>query len=84
MLAGWDHVCLRVESADETIAQLKRRGVTILREPFDVAPISHRIAFFSDPWGNIFELFEPLEGGRELESLRAMRRDVMQRVESPR
>jgi glyoxylase I family protein len=61
MLAGWDHICLRVESADETIAELKRRGVTIFREPFDVAPISHRIAFFSDPWGNTFELFQPLD-----------------------
>ena len=60
--AGWDHLCLEVDSADDMIAELRRRGATILREPFDVAPISRRIAFFADPWGNTFELFQKREG----------------------
>lgn len=61
MLSGWDHVCLRVDNADDAIAELRRRGVTIVREPFDVPPISRRIAFFSDPWDNLFELVQRID-----------------------
>lgn len=59
-LSGWHHLCLRVDNVDEAVAELKRRSVTIVHEPFDVPAISSRIAFFSDPWGNIFELMQPL------------------------
>jgi catechol 2,3-dioxygenase-like lactoylglutathione lyase family enzyme len=59
-LSGWHHLCLRVDSVDRAISELGRRGVTIVQEPFDVPAISGRIAFFSDPWGNIFELMEPV------------------------
>jgi catechol 2,3-dioxygenase-like lactoylglutathione lyase family enzyme len=59
-LSGWHHLCLRVDNVDEAVAELKRRGVTIVHEPFDVPAISGRIAFFSDPWGNIFELMQPV------------------------
>ncbi len=57
-VAGWDHLCLRVDNADDAVEELRRRGVTIVRPPFDVPPLSHRIAFFADPWGNLFELFQ--------------------------
>lgn len=54
--SGWHHICIRVDSTDDTIAELRRRGVTIVAEPFDLPAISRRLAFFSDPWGNLFEL----------------------------
>jgi catechol 2,3-dioxygenase-like lactoylglutathione lyase family enzyme len=57
-MSGWHHLCLRVTDVDETVAELKRRGVSILREPFDVQAIHSRIGFFADPWGNVFELMQ--------------------------
>ena len=59
-LHGWHHVCLRVDSVDAALAELKRRAVRIVAEPMDVAEIRRRIAFFEDPWGNVFELTQPM------------------------
>jgi lactoylglutathione lyase/glyoxylase I family protein len=59
-LAGYHHFCLTVESVDATLAELRRRGVTILGDAFDLEPISRRLAFFADPWGNLIELAERL------------------------
>jgi glyoxylase I family protein len=39
---------------------LKARNVKVVAEPFNVEAIARRIAFFSDPWGNLFELEEIL------------------------
>jgi glyoxylase I family protein len=55
-VAGVHHFCLVVADIDETIAELKRRGVTIVTEPFDLPVISRRLAFFADPFGNLIEL----------------------------
>jgi catechol 2,3-dioxygenase-like lactoylglutathione lyase family enzyme len=64
-LAGWHHVCFRVSSVDDAVAQLKRRSVKIVSEPHDVAPMGLRVAFFSDPWGNLFEFTQLLSGATE-------------------
>ena len=32
--------------------------VDIVNEPFEIDAISARLAFFRDPWGNMFELSE--------------------------
>ncbi|QHV97746.1 VOC family protein [Spirosoma endbachense] len=58
--AGYHHFCINVASVDETIAELRRRGVTLVGEPFDLAVIGRRLAFFSDPWGNLIELAQIL------------------------
>jgi glyoxylase I family protein len=58
--AGYHHFCLTVASVDATVAELRRRGVTLVGEPFDFPPIQRRLAFFADPWGNLFELAEVL------------------------
>jgi len=58
--SGWHHICLRTDSTDDTVEELRRRGVTIVTEPFDLPDISRRLAFFSDPWGNLFELTQPI------------------------
>ena len=59
-LAGWHHVAFRVESVDSTVAELKSRGVTIVTEPRDVVAMKLRVAFFADPWGNIFEVIQSI------------------------
>lgn len=59
-LAGYHHFCLNVDSVDETIAELRRRGVTIVTEPFELAAINRRLAFFADPFGNLIELAQVL------------------------
>lgn len=57
-LAGYHHLCFMVESVDETLAEVRKRGVKIVTEPFDLPEISRRLAFFCDPWGNLIELAE--------------------------
>jgi len=59
-LAGFHHLCFMVESVDETLAELKRRNVKIVKEAFELPEISRRLAFFADPWGNLLELAEVL------------------------
>lgn len=55
-LAGFHHFCLNVASIDDTVAELRRRGVGIVTEPFELPAIGRRLAFFADPWGNLIEL----------------------------
>ena len=53
---GLNHVCIQVASVDDSLAELRRRGVTIVGEPFELDAINSRLAFFADPFGNLFEL----------------------------
>lgn len=57
---GLHHVCFTVPSVDRTVENLKSRNVRVVAEPFNVEAIARRIAFFADPWGNLFELEEIL------------------------
>ena len=59
---GFNHVCLSVESVDATLEALRERGVDIVNPPFEIDDISARLAFFRDPWGNMFELTERIDG----------------------
>jgi lactoylglutathione lyase/glyoxylase I family protein len=59
-LAGFHHFCLNVSSIDEAVAELRRRGVTIVTEPFELPVIGRRLAFLADPWGNLIELAQVL------------------------
>ena len=54
-------MALRVESVDETLVELKKRGVKIVKEAFELPEISRRLAFFADPWGNLLELAEVIQ-----------------------
>jgi glyoxylase I family protein len=58
--AGFHHFCMTVKDIDATVAELRRRGVTIVAEPFTLDVINRRLAFFSDPWSNLFELAQVL------------------------
>ena len=57
---GYHHCCLTVTSVEETVTRLRSRGVKIVTDPFDVPAISRKLAFFSDPFGNLLELAEVL------------------------
>ncbi|MET0862769.1 MAG: VOC family protein [Nakamurella sp.] len=57
-VTGFNHVCFHVDSVDRTLEKLRARGVEIVNEPFEIEEISARLAFFRDPWGNMFELSE--------------------------
>jgi len=59
-LAGFHHFCLNVASIDQTIAELRRRGVTIVAEPFELPVIGRGLALLADPWGNLIELAQVL------------------------
>jgi catechol 2,3-dioxygenase-like lactoylglutathione lyase family enzyme len=54
--AGYHHLSLNVDNVDKTIAELRRRKVKMIGKPFEVRDINRRLAFFSDPWGNLIEL----------------------------
>lgn len=58
--AGWHHICFRVDDVDVAVGQLKQRAVAIVSEPHDVIPMGLRVAFFADPWGNLFEFTQLL------------------------
>ena len=57
---GLNHVCIQVESVDESLEALRRRDVRIVGEPFELEAINSRLAFFADPFGNLFELKQAL------------------------
>jgi len=57
---GYHHICVHVKSVDKTLAELRRRDVTIVGEPFNLKDITRRLAFIADPWGNLIELSEVL------------------------
>lgn len=58
---GYIHLCLRVENLDAALAELRRRGVGVFAEPFEVHPISQRLALIEDNSGNLIELAEAIE-----------------------
>jgi len=57
---GYHHFCLNVDNVNETVENLRGRGVSIVTEPFVLEAISRKLAFFRDPFGNLIELAEIL------------------------
>lgn len=51
---------MQVDDVEATVAELRRRGVKIVTEPFVLPIIERRLAFFADPFGNLFEIAEVL------------------------
>jgi glyoxylase I family protein len=58
--SGWHHPGFSVDSVDAAVDELKRRHVTIASEPHDVPANCLRVAFFADPWGDLFEVIQSL------------------------
>jgi catechol 2,3-dioxygenase-like lactoylglutathione lyase family enzyme len=59
-MLGWHHLGFQVNSVDDVISELRLREVTIASEPHDVAAMGLRVAFFADPWGNLFEIIQQI------------------------
>jgi len=59
---GFHHFCLHVASVDETLDELRARGVKVVAEPWVLPSISRKLAFFADPFGNLIELSEVVDG----------------------
>ncbi|WP_446743094.1 VOC family protein [Silvibacterium acidisoli] len=59
-LSGLHHIGFHVRDVPGAIAELKNRGVSIVVEPRDVPALGLKVAFFADPWGNLFEVVQPL------------------------
>lgn len=55
---GINHLALHVADTDAAYAELVAKGVPILREPSNFQTV--RIAFFTDPDGNVLELVQEL------------------------
>lgn len=60
-VSGFNHVSFSVDNVDDTTAELRRRGVEILNAPFEMEGINARLAYFRDPWGNMFGLYERVD-----------------------
>jgi catechol 2,3-dioxygenase-like lactoylglutathione lyase family enzyme len=60
-LLGLHHLSFRVDSVDDAIEKLNHRGATIVSEPHDVPKLGLRVAFFADPWGNLFEVIQAIK-----------------------
>ena len=63
-MSGWHHPGFSVDSVDDVIDELKRRDVTIASEPHDVPSLGLRVAFFADPWENLFEVIQTITQSR--------------------
>ena len=59
-MSGWHHPGFIVDSVDAVIDELKHRDVTIAGDPHDVPAMGLRVAFFADPWGNLFEVIQSI------------------------
>ena len=59
-MSGWHHPGFIVDNVDAVIDELKRRKVAIASQPHDVPAMGLRVAFFADPWGNLFEVIQPI------------------------
>jgi len=58
IISGFQHFCIDVDSVDQTLAELRKREVQVMREPFNVPIIGKRCGFISDPYGNVIEFTE--------------------------
>lgn len=53
-----DHIAFGVDDMDRSMSTFKEKGVTIAREPYELAGGSSRIAFIKDPDGIWIEIIE--------------------------
>lgn len=60
-LMGWHHISFSTPDLAASIDALKSKGIVMVSDPMDVPALSVRFAFFADPWGNLFELAQPLD-----------------------
>ena len=66
---GLHHICLQVKNIEKTLAELKKRGVTMVGDIFYLKDINRKLAIITDPWGNLIELSEVILDKEKLGSL---------------
>jgi lactoylglutathione lyase len=54
----FDHLAFTVTGIDALVARMKKDGVAVTDEPFDLGPGGSRLAFVEDPDGTLIELIE--------------------------
>lgn len=54
----FDHIAFKVKNMAKTIAAMKKEGVVVTDEPFQLSPSGTLIAFVEDPDGTLIELIE--------------------------
>jgi lactoylglutathione lyase len=54
----FDHIAFDVRNLEETVAGMRKEGVTITDEPSKLGPAGPLIAFIEDPDGTLIELIE--------------------------
>jgi len=57
-IGGYHHFCVHVTDMKTVLEELKKRGVTVVGQPFYLEAITRNLAFVQDPWGNMIELAE--------------------------
>ena len=62
---GLNHFCLAIEDFDDTLAELRARGVEFVGEPFVVEEINRDLAVVKDNSGNLIELSAARKPGME-------------------
>jgi lactoylglutathione lyase len=54
----FDHIAFEVRNIGNTIDEMRKKGVTITDEPFQLSPNGPLIAFVEDPDGTLIELIQ--------------------------
>jgi lactoylglutathione lyase len=54
----WDHLAFHVEDVRGLVERMRKDGVTITDEPFNLGPDGPLLAFIEDPVGVLIELIE--------------------------
>lgn len=58
---GLSHLCFQVEDLNESLARLSALGMTFRSQP--IGDDSGWFVYGRDPWGNVIELIQPIDGG---------------------
>jgi lactoylglutathione lyase len=58
---NFDHIAFAVDDIESTVQELKKKGVTIVMEPYSLQGSTSKIAFIKDPDGNWLELIQSVQ-----------------------
>ncbi len=54
----FDHLAFKIKNMNQTLAVMRKAGVTITDEPYRLTPTGSLLAFVEDPDGTLIELIE--------------------------
>ncbi len=54
----FDHLAFKIKNMNQTLATMRKAGVTITDEPYRITPTGSLLAFVEDPDGTLIELIE--------------------------